>query len=66
MSCFVGVVDHPFFAVTDLNGAFSFPTGLPPGKYVIEATHPKAGSTTQAIEVAAGGGAELELELSIQ
>jgi hypothetical protein len=52
---YIGVVPHPFYAVTDANGAFEFPPGLPPGKYTLEATHLKAGTTTLELEVKAGG-----------
>jgi plastocyanin len=36
MKAYVGVVDHPFFAVTGPDGAFEF-RGLPPGEYTIGA-----------------------------
>jgi plastocyanin len=52
MSAFVGVVAHPFFAVTDATGAFSF-KGLPPGTYTIEAWHERFGKRTATITVAA-------------
>ena len=48
---YVCVIDHPFFAVTGTNGQFRFPPGLPPGKYVIEARHLKAGSETQEVVI---------------
>src|SRR5436190_22199903 len=32
------------FQITDENGAFRFPAALPPGRYVIEARHLKAGA----------------------
>ena len=37
MNAFVGVVDHPFFAVTGTDGAFSL-NGLPPGTYTVAAS----------------------------
>jgi hypothetical protein len=46
---YIGVVEHPFFAVTGSDGTFRFPPGLPPGKYVIEARHLKAGVVTQEV-----------------
>lgn len=49
---YVCVVDHPFFAITDDSGNFQFPAGLPPGRYVIEARHLRAGSATQEIVLA--------------
>ena len=48
---FIGVVDHPFFAVTGKDGNFKLPANLPAGEYVIEAIHPKAGAQTQTIAV---------------
>src|SRR5439155_890181 len=49
MFAYIGVVAHPFFAVTDAEGAFRFPPGLPAGKYLIAAVHPKAGESVQEI-----------------
>ncbi len=51
MNAYVGVLDHPFFAVTDDEGKFDI-KGLPPGTYTIEAWHEKAGATTQSVTVA--------------
>lgn len=51
MAAWVGVVEHPFFAVTDDTGAFSI-TGVPPGKYVVEAWHEKFGTQTAEITIA--------------
>jgi len=65
MTAFVHVIDHPFFVVTDATGAFELPAGLPPGTYDLEVNHPRAGSATQAIEVAAGRGAEVVFELGV-
>jgi plastocyanin len=48
MNAYVGVLDHPFFAVTGQNGAFEL-KALPPGTYTIEAWHEKLGSQTQTV-----------------
>lgn len=48
---YVGVVEHPFFAVTDTNGAFRLPAGLPPGRYTLEAIHLKTGTVSQEFDV---------------
>jgi plastocyanin len=50
MAAWVGVVPHPFFAVSDDTGAFSI-AGVPPGKYVVEAWHEKFGTQTAEITV---------------
>jgi hypothetical protein len=49
MLAYVGVVKNPYFVVTDTNGLFQLPDGLPPGRYEITATHLKAGSISKTI-----------------
>lgn len=53
MFAYVGVVPHPFYAVTKEDGSFTL-TGLPPGEYTIEAWHHKGGTQTQKVKVEAG------------
>src|SRR5438105_629979 len=48
MNAYVGVLDHPYFAVTDKDGKFELKS-LPPGTYTIEAWHEKFGATTQSV-----------------
>ena len=50
MNAFVGVVDHPFHAVTAGNGRFEL-KGLPPGTYVVDAWHEKLGTQTQMVTI---------------
>ena len=50
----VCVFDHPFFAITDANGNFELPLGLPDGKYVIEARHLKSGAINTAVVIVGG------------
>ena len=52
MFAYVGVVDHPYFAVTDKDGNFKI-TGLPAGEYTVEAVHRKAGAATEKVTVGA-------------
>jgi hypothetical protein len=52
MNAYAGVVDHPYFAVTDGSGRFEL-KGLPPGTYTVEAWHEKLGAQTQSITVGA-------------
>ncbi len=51
MTAYIGVVDHPYFAVTGSDGSFELPN-LPPGDYEIEAWHELYG--TQTINVTVG------------
>ena len=60
MNAYLGVLDHPFFAVTTPDGSFDI-SGLPPGDYVIEAWHEELGTQTQNVTVAEGGTAEMSL-----
>jgi plastocyanin len=50
MTAFVGVLDHPFYAVTGKDGSFAL-KGLPPGTYTLEAVHEKLGRQTQTVTV---------------
>jgi len=50
MNAFVGVLPHPFYAVTGSDGGFSL-KGLPPGTYTIEAWHEKYGTLTATVTV---------------
>ncbi|HMP81850.1 MAG TPA: hypothetical protein PKA41_04000 [Verrucomicrobiota bacterium] len=43
---YVSIIPHPFFCVTDANGNFALPAGLPPGNYTLEAYHRRAGRKT--------------------
>ena len=62
MFAYVGVCDHPYFAVTDKDGNFTI-KGLPPGKYTVEAFHLKAGAKTQ--EVMAGDNKPVDFTLEV-
>lgn len=50
MTAYVGVVPHPFYAVSGDDGSFSI-KDLPPGKYTLEAWHEKLGTQTQEVTV---------------
>ena len=51
MNAYVGVVNHPYFAVTDKDGKFELKS-LPPGTYTIEAWHEKLGTQTASVTIA--------------
>jgi plastocyanin len=52
MNAWVGVLEHPFHAVSGKAGAFAL-AGLPPGTYTIEAWHEKLGTQTQQVTIGA-------------
>jgi len=52
MTSYIGVVDHPYFAVTGTDGSYTIPN-LPPGEYVIEAWHEVYGTQTFPVTVGA-------------
>jgi plastocyanin len=52
MKAYVGVVNHPFFAVTGDDGTFTI-KGLPPGTYTLEVWQEKYGTQDQQITVGA-------------
>ena len=52
MKSYIGVVSHPFFAVTGDDGTYTI-KGLPPGTYTIEIIHEKYGKQEQQVTVGA-------------
>jgi plastocyanin len=48
MQAYIGVLDHPYFAVTHDGGSFEL-KNLPAGTYTIEAWHEKLGPQTQTV-----------------
>jgi plastocyanin len=51
MTAYLGVLDHPYFAVTNPAGAFEVKR-LPAGTYTVEAWHETLGRQTQTVTVA--------------
>ena len=54
MHAYLGVVDHPYFAVTDNSGKFEL-SNLPPGTYTIAAWQESLGILRETVTVNAGG-----------
>ena len=50
MNAYVGVLDHPYYSVTEATGSFNI-ANLPPGDYVVEAWHETLGAQTQNVTV---------------
>jgi plastocyanin len=51
MKAYVGVLSHPFFAVSDRDGSFRI-EGLPPGDYTLAAWHEEFGDKTLPLMIA--------------
>ena len=62
---YICVTDHPFFAITDKDGRFRMPGGLPPGHYVLEARHLKCGVLTQEIVLRRGDQKQVEFMFDV-
>lgn len=64
MFAYVGVFDHPYFAVTDKDGNFKI-SGLPNGKYTIEAWHQRTHRTEagQTKEITVDGDTKVEFTI---
>lgn len=60
MSAYVGVVPHPYYAVSGENGTFEI-ANLPPGTYTVEAWHETMGTQTQQVTVDANGTATWDI-----
>ena len=54
MTEYIGVVSHPYFAVTDLSGTFVL-DDVPAGTHTIQAWHEEYGVLTETLTVEAGG-----------
>lgn len=62
MRAWIGVLDHPYFAVTDAEGAYALPE-LAAGLYTVEAWHEAYRSVAEIVELRAGEGAVVNFRL---
>ncbi len=67
MQSYIGVMDHPFFAVSGEGGKFEI-AGLPAGTYTIEAWHEseRLGTMTQEVTVADGESKSVDFMFKIK
>lgn len=63
MGAYIGVVDHPFFAVSGADGSFAI-DGLSAGDYVLEAWHETLGTQSQSVTVGADGAVDVAFEFA--
>lgn len=61
MRAYIGVVDHPYYAVSERDGTFTI-ANLPPGDYVLEAWHERYGA--QTLNVSVGPNEEAEVHVA--
>jgi len=65
MFAYVGVFDHPFFAVTDKDGNFKI-SGLPNGKYTFEAYHVKTHRDGPGVSKEANVSGDTKVDFTIE
>lgn len=65
MSASIMVLDHPYFAVPQLDGSFSL-RDVPPGKYTIVGWHERVGERASEIEVESGRTAAIDMSLPVE
>lgn len=63
MEAYIGVLNHPFHAVSAADGSFSL-DGLPPGDYELEAWHELYGTSTQTVTVPESGTVDVTFEFN--
>jgi plastocyanin len=64
MFAYAGVVDHPYWAITDKDGNFTI-KDVPAGEYTVEALHLKAGKAEQKLTLGADDKKALEYSLEV-
>ena len=64
MFAYVGLVSHPYFAVTDSNGNYTLPA-VPPGTYEVEFIHRKTGKVTSTVTLEAGSTTRLDNQFKL-
>ncbi len=63
MSSYMGVVEHPFFAVSGTDGSYSI-DNVPAGTYTVEAWHETLGTKTMEVTVADNAAAAASFEFA--
>jgi len=61
MQAYIGVTNHPYFAVSSEDGSFTI-NNLPAGDYIIAAWHESLGEQTQNVMVGANATAEISFD----
>lgn len=61
MGCYIGVLEHPFFAVTNSEGTCDI-KGLPAGDYILSAWHEEFGTLEQKVKISSEETASVEFK----
>ena len=64
MNAWVAVIDNPFFAVTDKDGKFTLPKGLPDGEYTLHVWHEMLGE--QDVKISVKGDKAADIAISVK
>lgn len=65
MAASILVLDHPYFAIPDVDGTFALPA-VPPGRYTLVGWHERIGERTTSILVQPGRPLAVELSLPVE
>jgi len=65
MSASILVLDHPYFAMPDLDGSFTI-AHVPAGTYTIVGWHERIGERASTVSVKPGGSASIEISLPVE
>jgi plastocyanin len=65
MSATILVLDHPYFAIPELDGSFTI-AGAPPGRFAIVGWHERVGERTAAVQVESGRTTSVNLALPVE
>ena len=65
MSATILVLDHPYFAMPDLDGSFTIPN-VPAGPYTIVGWHERIGERASSVSVKAGTSSSLDISLPVE
>ena len=61
MHCYIGVLDHPYFAVSGADGTFAI-RNIPPGDYVLEAWHQTLGTQELKVTITPSGQQQVDFK----
>jgi hypothetical protein len=64
MNAYIGIVNHPYFAVSNARGAFEI-TKVPAGTYKIEAWQERLGTLSKTVTIKAGAVSTVDFSFAV-